>query len=105
MEQIVRQAGKLAARVLVIGLPAIEPFEEQFAALYNFAALEPGVDRLGIELNENPFAAVLDCGEPRHVQRKGSTSDLEIEIVGYIAVNISNSGLESGETDLRRYFA
>jgi hypothetical protein len=89
----------------VIGFPAVKTLIEEFAAPYNFVALQPGIDRLSFELNENTFTAVLDSWKPGHIQRKWRASDLQVQIVRYIAIDVCYCGFKSGGSKLCGDFA
>jgi hypothetical protein len=61
-----------------------------------FVAVEPISDRRLIQVNENPFAELLDCGKPIGILRQRGTAYREPDIFE-IAVSARRGGFEPGE--------
>src|SRR5664279_1895853 len=96
MEHEIRQAGELARAALMLGFPAGEALGKLAAALGDGGLLEPSGNALGVELEEDSFAAIFDSGQPGTVERERCAFYIE----GKIALNIRAGGFKTGETNL-----
>ena len=96
MEHEIRQAWELARAALMFGFPAGEALGKLAAALGDGGLLEPSGNALGVELEEDAFAAIFDSGQPGTVEGEGCAFYIE----GKIALNIRAGGFKPGETNL-----
>ena len=82
MQEEVGHAAELPVAVLVVLLPALEPGVELLPALFDGGFLEPTVDRVLLELDEDPLTAVLDGRKPGQVpgQRGSGHTDLQLAL-------------------------
>src|ERR1035438_9598258 len=96
MEHEIGQAGELARASLVLGLPAREAIGKLAAALGDGGLLEPSGNSLGVELEEDSFAAIFDSGQPGTVEGERCAFYFE----GKITLNIRAGGFKTGETNL-----
>src|ERR1035438_3881282 len=96
MEHEIGQAGELARASLVLGFPAREAIGKLAAALGDGGLLDPSGNALGVELEEDSFAAIFDSGQPGTVERERCALYIE----GEVALNIRAGGFKTGEPDL-----
>ena len=96
MEHEVGQAGELARESLKLGIQEGAALGMLAAALGDGGLLEPSGNALGVELEEDPFAAIFDSGQPGTVERERCAFYIE----GEVALNIRAGGFKTGEPDL-----
>jgi hypothetical protein len=88
MEHEIGQAWELARAALMLGFPAGEALGKLAAALGDGGLLEPNGNALGVELEEDSFAAIFDSGQPGTVERERCPFYIE----GKVALNIRAGG-------------
>jgi hypothetical protein len=79
------------------GAPDVEPGDELRGARLDGRPLQPGLDGVLRERQEDALAAVLVGGEPGEVARQGRQLHVEVEL----AVDVGQRRVEPGEADLR----
>ena len=77
VEQDVGEPEELALALVVVLLPAVEAGQELLAATLDCGLFQPGVDRLALELDEDPLAPVLDGREPGDVAGQWGSGDAD----------------------------
>ena len=100
VEQHVRTARERAVD-LALRSPPHMTLDELVEAGSDLRAVEPVEHRVGVELHEQPFAVVLDSGEPLGLDRELGAGDVGVEL----AVDVGDLGLEAGEADQREHLA
>src|SRR5262249_10814808 len=92
---------RLALRLGVLLMPAIEPGQELLRPVLDGLGLQPCLDALLLEAEEAALAAVLDRRQPGDVASQGGHLGANLQL----AINAGGGRLEAGEADLSHHLA